>query len=201
MNKLKEKVTSDNCQVCSKEYFSYQIRPSKIGSKLVNACVKCVSNSDALEYFKHSAQILKSLAQDANINSLNIIIEPFHQVLKDATEILKIRKPDFFIGVGKIKAGPSSSYGHVSSDDPSSLNVNIQRILNESGGKVDSLNGIISAVATIAHERAHSKDFNDKIGFPGGENVAENEEKAAIDWLKSNMTNPAVSQILSKYHE
>ena len=201
MAKIRETVKSGNCQVCGIERFSYQIRPTKIGHFVLDACNLCASSTEVYKEFKKAADIINELAQDGSLSSPMIVVEPFNDVLKDATDILRVRQPSYFVGVGKIKAGPSSWYGHVSSQDHTSLNVNIQRILNQSGGNIKSLDSIFAAVGTIAHERAHSKDFVAEQGkFAHGEDVAEAEEKSAIDWLKNNMDNPAVSNILKKYN-
>jgi hypothetical protein len=81
---------------------------------------------------------------------------------------------------------PSSAYGHVSSEEPSVININIDRIKNELKG-ANGRNPAAVAAAVIAHERGHVSDFAPETGFPGGEGVAETEERRMEAVIEQNL--------------
>ena len=123
-------------------------------------------------------------AQD--VNSPQIRIEPYEEVIDCAVKVIQAIEPNYFQGIETIKVMPSSAYGHVSSDEPSVINVNIDRIKNELQN-AEGRNAVAVAAAVIAHERGHVSDFSPETGFPGGEGVAENEERRMESVIEQNI--------------
>jgi hypothetical protein len=183
MDKVKAK--SQNCDTCGKEYFNYQIRPTKVGSILKDCCPSCVSINDAYKNYKQAALILAQLNTNPQTASPNIIIEPLDANIQAAVDLLKRMDGNYFSGVSKIVAGAEANYGHVSSEHPDEVNINLSRIANETKDN-SSKRAIITALAiTIAHEVAHVKSWDGKT-FIGGENVALAEENKVANWIKTN---------------
>lgn len=186
------KATSVNCDVCSREILSYQIRTAKIGSVLREVCPICHEHSNAYNEFKASLSILAEMQKagqlntqvDPMVSSPNISIEPIDSNIQAACELLKRMDGNFFKGVSKIVAGTEANYGHTDSKDPTILYINLNRIVSESG-KDSKRNIIIQLSLTVAHEAAHSKSF-DGQKFVGGESVAEAEEQKVSNWIKAN---------------
>lgn len=128
--------------------------------------------------------------QDPQVTSPNIVIEPSEPTMQKAVKVLQRMNPNYFIGVRKIVVAPSAQYGHVESGpnkDPTIININVQRILQESGGASAGPEAIIAAACTIAHEKGHVSSFDPKIGFQGGESPAEAEESKVRNWIESNL--------------
>ena len=192
MNKI-IKNYSTNCSACGKEVNSYQLRPCKVGSVLIDLCPSCHESSNAYNQFKQSLAILIELQKsgaldpenDAQTNSPNIIVEPIDSNINAAINLLKRMNPSYFVGVSKIVAGSESNYGHVSSEDPGVVHINLGRIANETKDDDSKRNIIIALAVTISHECAHAKSFKDG-NFAGGESVALAEEQKVLAWIKSN---------------
>jgi hypothetical protein len=187
------KATSVNCEVCSREVLSYQIRTAKVNSVLKDICPSCHENTKAYKEFKESLDILKDLqkySQEAAIDPMtdtpNVSVEPIDSNIQAACELLKRMDGNYFKGVSKIVAGAEANYGHVSSgpdQDPHVVHINLNRITSEN---TKSKRDIIVALAiTISHEVAHTKSFKDGA-FSGGEGVAEAEERKVSAWIKAN---------------
>lgn len=182
----KVKVKSINCDTCGKEYLNYQIRPAKVGSVLRDCCPSCHAINDAYKNFKQAAIILAQLNNtDPQVSGPSILIEPIDSNISAAVELLKRMDGNYFAGVKKIVAGAEANYGHVSSDHPDEVNINLSRIANETKGD-NSKRAIVTALAiTIAHEVSHVKSWDGKT-FVGGEGVALAEENKVSNWIKAN---------------
>src|SRR5271157_558477 len=125
------------------------------------------------------SSIFYKFAQDSALTSPNVVVEPAQPILNKAIQLLKRYNPSFFVGVRKIIVAPSSYYGFVESGedkDPAVVNINLQKIINESGGNPNSPEAIMSAALTIAHEGAHTHTYKQEGGFIGEETPAESEE-------------------------
>jgi hypothetical protein len=134
--------------------------------------------------FSQGSARLYRFSQD--IDSPQIRIEPYEELIDCAVKIIQALEPNYFQGVETIKVMPSSAYGHVSSDDPAVININIDRIKQE----LKSANGrspAAVAAAVIAHERGHVSDFSPEAGFQGGEGVAETEERRMEAVIEQNL--------------
>jgi hypothetical protein len=138
---------------------------------------------DAKTLEKLSSLYLK-WAQD--IDSPQIKIEPYEELIDCAVKIIQALEPNYFKGVETIKVMPSSAYGHVSSDNPAVININIDRIKHELKN-ADGRSPAAVAAAVIAHERGHVSDFSPETGFPGGEGVAETEEQRMSALIEQNL--------------
>lgn len=127
---------------------------------------------------------------DPQLQSPNIIIEPIHPIMDKAVKLLRRMDPSYFVGTRKIVIGASSHYGHVESGpgkDPSIININLHRIINESQGGLNSPMAVLAAATTIAHEKGHVSSFDSARGFVGGEAPAEAEEIRVRHWIEANM--------------
>lgn len=134
------------------------------------------------------ANIFYKCAQDAELNTPNVKIQPGRPETNAALDILKLWQPGFFIGVREIIVGPSANYGHVESGpdkDPSIVYLNADRIVAESGGQQGGKAAALAAAKVIAHEVGHVKSFNPDQGFVGGETPAEVNEQDFDNWLKA----------------
>jgi hypothetical protein len=187
----KVKAFSQNCSSCGREVLNYQIRPTKVGSILIDCCPSCGHLNEAYKQFKQAVVILKDINKSAQempnpqTASPNIIIEPIDSNIQAAVQLLKRMDGNYFAGVSKIVAGAEANYGHVSSEHPDEVNINLSRISNETKGD-NSKRAIVSALAvTIAHEVAHVKSWDGKT-FIGGESVALAEENKVTNWIKAN---------------
>jgi hypothetical protein len=132
-----------------------------------------------------------------NSQSPSIIIEPFEPLVQEATEEIKRDSPNFFQGVNKIKIDLGfGQFGSVSSDNPSDINLNYNKIKNEVMKRIDEAFDINNLnhkdvlkeaiKETIIHEKghvsdawtSHSQDPESNLQgadlFPGGETAAEN---------------------------
>lgn len=185
------KATSVNCEVCSREVLSYQIRTAKVNSVLKEVCQNCHENTKTYEEFKESLNILKDLSkysQEAPIDPMtdtpNISIEPIDGNIQAACELLKRMDGNYFKGVSKIVAGAEANYGHASSTEPTVVNINLSRITSEAGPNAKR-EIIINLATTIAHEIGHIRSFKDGQ-FVGNESPAEAEERKVAAWIKSN---------------
>jgi len=126
-------------------------------------------------------------AQDS-VNTPNVTIQPGRPEANCALEILKLWKPNYFVGVREIVVGPSANYGHVESGpgkDPAVIYLNADRIVSEAGGQQGGQAAALAAAKVIAHEKGHVASFNPQQGFVGGESPAENQEHDFENWLSS----------------
>jgi hypothetical protein len=126
-------------------------------------------------------------AQDS-VNTPNVTIQPGRPEANCALEILKLWKPDYFVGVRSIVIGPSANYGHVESGhgkDPSIIYLNADRIVSEAGGQQGGQAAALATAKVIAHEKGHVASFNPQQGFVGGESPAESQEHDFENWLNS----------------
>jgi hypothetical protein len=134
------------------------------------------------------ADMFYRLAQDADLNTPNVKIQPGRPEANAALDILKLYKPDFFVGVLRIVMGPSANYGHVESGpdkDPTIIYLNADRIVAESGGQQGGKAAALATAKVIAHEIGHVKSFKPDQGFIGGETPAEANEQGFDNWLKA----------------
>ena len=190
MNKI-VRASAKNCEICSKEVHSYQIRPAKIGSVVKEVCQNCHMETTAYKQFVESAKILNELFRagqlnnDPQVSGPSIIIEPIDSNIQAAVELLKRMDGNYFAGISKIVAGSEANYGHTSSEDPTILHINLNRITNETKGSNSKRDIVIALATTVGHEAAHSKSFDGKI-FVGGEGIAEAEENKIRNWIKAN---------------
>lgn len=190
----KIKVSSVNCQACGKENLSYQCREISVNRKLMKLCSGCAAKSDAWEHFKTAAVELNLLyrfgqlneAPDQMTNGPNVEIQPMEGTIQKAVKLLQRMDPNYFIGVKKIEVGSESNYGHVESKNPTIIHVNLQKIIQEAGGKAEGREATISSAVSIAHEASHVKSYNQEQGFVGGESVAQAEEQKIMNWIKLN---------------
>jgi len=115
--------------------------------------------------------------------------------VQDAVNELKKADPNIFKGIGKITVLTGGPFGMVTSKDPSTVQINLNKIKQEvqkqMGGTYNPSNPEHkkafdeavkrSIVETVSHEAAHTKDFNPETGkFPGGEGVAESAERSMM---------------------
>ena len=115
--------------------------------------------------------------------------------VQDAVNELKKADPNIFKGIGKITVLTGGPFGMVTSKDPSTVQINLNKIKQEvqkqMGGTYSPSNPEHkkafdeavkrSIVETVSHEAAHTKDFNPETGkFPGGEGVAESAERSMM---------------------
>lgn len=190
MNKV-VKASAKNCEICSKEVHSYQIRPAKFGNIVKDICQSCHSETAAYKQFIESARILNELFKAGQLNSdpqaasPNIIIEPIDSNIQAACELLKRMDSNYFAGVSKIVAGAEANYGHADSREPTVAHINLNRITNETKGDNSKRNIIIALAVTISHEVAHIKSFDGET-FVGGESPALAEENKVTNWIKAN---------------
>ena len=141
---------------------------------------------DTRKLFKFASLYL-TFAQDLT-NTPAITIQPGRPEANCALDILKLWKPDLFVGVSSIVIGPSADYGHVESGegkDPTVIYLNADRIVTEAGGNQSGKSAAIATAKVIAHERAHVKSYNEDQGFVGGETPAEMAEQEFENWLNS----------------
>jgi hypothetical protein len=129
--------------------------------------------------------------EDPALQSPNIVVEPLNPVVDKAIKVLQRMDPSYFVGVKKIVINVSPYYGHVESGpgkDPTVININMNRIMSESGGQVSGPTAVLAAATTIAHEKGHVASFNESQGFVGGEGPAEAEEGRVRAWIESHMS-------------
>lgn len=154
-------------------------------------CVICVGQ---VKGFVKQAQVQPGqLIQ--NIDTPQIEIDPTIKAeIEDAVQHILAVDPSYFKGVSKIVALHSGPYGQVSSEDPSVLHLNVQRIKNDIKarfGRFDPNNpehremledAIKEAlVEVITHEKGHALDWDPEHGrFPGGEGAAEQESRRML---------------------
>lgn len=148
-------------------------------------------DSEYYEKLEKYVEAFYRYAQDAQLDTPNITIQPGRPEANCALEILKLWKPGYFIGVREIIIGPSANYGYVESGpdkDPAVIYINADRIVAESGqqsGKAAAL----AAAEVIAHEKGHVDSFDENQGFVGGESPAEAQEQEFRQWLDSGGMN------------
>ena len=150
--------------------------------------------------FTKTAQVKpgESLQKNINIKSPRIEIDPTIKAeIQDAVEKIVAADPNYFVGVSKIIALHGGSYGQVSSDDPSVVYLNVQRIINEVKSKFGTFNAnnpehreaMEEAVQrvlieVISHEKGHVLDWNpEQHKFPGGEGPAQQESHKMLHRL------------------
>lgn len=139
------------------------------------------------EKLEKCVEAFHRFAQDPQLDSPNVTIQPGKPEANAALDILKLWNPQFFQGTREIVIGPSPNYGFVESGpnkDPSIIYLNADRIVAESGQQ----NGKAAALATaevIAHEKGHIDSYDPSQGFQGGESPAEQKEQEFRQWLNS----------------
>lgn len=182
-----------NCQVCGTEVNSYQVRPGKLGHVVVDLCSICLARTEVYENFKEAVNYLNNFRKkgqdiDFQLDSPNVVIKPIQPAVQKAVQLLQRMDPSYFKGVREIAVGSGPAYGHVESGegkDPNVINVNLQRIISEAGGKPTGREVVIAAALVIAHEKGHLNKFNPESGF-AGEGEANAEENRVLQWIKSN---------------
>lgn len=183
------KVSSVNCDICSKEVLSYQIRSAKIGSFLKDICSNCHERSNTYNEFKKSLALLIELNKNAELDSQsmgpNVFIEPLDSNIQAAVELLKRMDGNYFAGVSKIVAGTEANYGHTDSREPTVAHINLSRITSETKGDNSKRNIVAALAVTIAHEIGHIKSWDGK-SFVGGEGPALAQESKVENWIKAN---------------
>jgi hypothetical protein len=150
--------------------------------------------------FTKTAQVKpgESLQKNINIQSPRVEVDPtIAAEIKDAIEKITAADPNYFVGVSKIVALHGGPFGQVSSEDPSVVHLNIQRIINEVKSKFGTFNAnnpehreaMEEAVQrvlieVISHEKGHVLDWNpEQHKFPGGEGPAQQESHKIIKRL------------------
>jgi len=180
------KAYSVNCETCNREVHNYQIRPAKVGSRVLNLCTICHASTDAYKQFVQAAKILNELHRVGQLNNdPQVIVEPIEPNINAAVNLLKRMDSNYFVGIKKIVAGPEANYGHVSSKEPDIIHINLNRILNETKKDDSKRNLVINIAISIAHEAGHVKSF-DGEKFVGGESPAQAEENKVSNWIKAN---------------
>jgi len=177
---------SANCQVCSEEFHDFQLKTTKVGSKVLDICPGCL---ESFSNYVDAAKILNKIAQpaDVQLESPNVVVEPMQPVIQRATEVLKRMDPNYFIGVRKIKAGVSPYFGHVESGpdkDPAVININLGMVSQKA--REYNANPVIASAIVIAHEKGHVGSYEQQQGFVGGESPAEQEEQRVAAWIEKN---------------
>jgi len=144
----------------------------------------------------------KSQFTEENTSSVQvptINVQPYEPIVQQVVEEIKEQNPSFFVGINQINVDPGhSQFGSVSSTNPADININFNRIKDDfrhqMGVPFNPYNAYHlqifkdSIKRVIVHEKAHVSDAaqaqqgseNPLSGeelFPGGENVAEQEEK------------------------
>lgn len=141
----------------------------------------------------HFASIFYKCAQeqiDPQVNSPNVLIEPYDSVVQDAVNKLMSTDANYFKGISKIevKTLPVGVAGQVSSEDPTVVSIDAQDIKNIIQGShgnpddPDVVNQVAALITkeianTIHHERAHVYTWHPEQGFVGGEAPAERAEQ------------------------
>lgn len=138
---------------------------------MVNKYLVAISN------FLQAFRILE--AQDQELQSPNVRIEPQETLIDLAVQELKKIDPNYFKNVRSIVSGTMSGYGEVRSgneQDPNIIHINYQRIKNEVTNKIKLENpgasqeqinkAIVSAIVeTLSHEKGHIKGYKPESGF------------------------------------
>ncbi|NJO18585.1 MAG: hypothetical protein HC877_23510 [Thioploca sp.] len=139
-----------------------------------------------MEEFKNILKYLENLA-DAQLESPNVIIEPYESIVDAAIKKIKQKEPLYFKGIRTIKIVPSSDYGHVKSgpnEDPAVVFINANRLKQElSQIPEDEMVNLVASV--IAHEVGHVRSFDPEKGFVGGESPAEAEEQRILNIIRN----------------
>ena len=188
----------------------YEERPFiLVGVNLYQSRTKRARRKDLLNRF---AQVTQpgELLQPANVDSPQVYIEPSVKAeIEDAVQQLRAMDANYFKGVSKIVALHGGAYGQVSSDDPTIIQINLDRIKNEVKQKIgktfddtnpehrEMFEEIVKKVliSTIAHEKGHVADWDaEEHKFPSGENVAERESAEVVN----KMFPQGSSRVLSK---
>ncbi|MFW9879124.1 MAG: DUF5661 family protein [Candidatus Thorarchaeota archaeon] len=142
---------------------------------------------EKMEKASRFAHIFWKLAQDPELDNPNIVIQPGRPEADCALEILKLWKPNYFVGIRQITISPSASYGHVESGpdkDPTVIHINADRIVQEAGQQ-QGKGAALACARVIAHEKGHVASFDPQQGFQGGEAPAERQEQDFDNWLNS----------------
>lgn len=160
---------------------------SDIYTKLFNFAKILTSKRFYKQARRLFAQVNQSLIEGPDVQ-----IEPGIQAdVQEAVKEIRATDPNFFRGVSKIVGLSGGPFGQVSSDDPTVIHVNINKIKQQVKQQLGSYNpsspehqqafkeSIKRAIEeTISHEKGHVKDWNpEQHKFPGGEGVAESFEK------------------------
>jgi len=128
----------------------------------------------------------QDIARMAQVETPNITIQPGRAEATAALDILKLWKPNYFIGVREIVIGPSANYGYVEAGpgkDPTVIYINADRIVAESGGQQSGQSAALACARVIAHEKGHVESYDDQQGFVGGEAPAEAQEQEFDAWV------------------
>ena len=146
-------------------------------------------NIKAYTNFLEGLRIIAQVAEDQQVTGPQVIIEPMEPAIQKAVDLLRKMDPNYFSRVRKVVVSTSGgNYGFVESGkdkDPSIININVNRIKNES--KSSSFADVVMAAAVvIAHERGHVLSYDPEQGFVGGESPAEAEEQRVSNWIKNN---------------
>jgi len=142
---------------------------------------------EVLSHFIAAAQFLVKKSSDPELDSPEVKIEPMNSFIQKAVQKLKQIDPNYFKGVRQIKVNSGNGFGFVESGpnkDPAVINLNLSRIENEVRSKSTGASpqqieeAIVQALAeTIAHEKGHTKSYDPKFGFQGGEGPSTAEEQ------------------------
>jgi hypothetical protein len=144
------------------------------------------------------ANIFRKYAQMPNVR-----IQPGRQETNVALEILQMFANDtgqqnYFTDPNDpskpidIVVGPSANYGHVETEvlqdpeqdeQPTTVYINADRIVSESGGQQSGKAAAIASAKVIAHEIGHLRSYQKGLGFQGGETPAEAQEQNFDNWL------------------
>lgn len=137
---------------------------------------------------------------EQQVQGPNVIIEPSLQIeIQDAVNELKKNDPSFFSGVSKIVALSGSPFGQVSSEDPTIIHLNLNKIKQEVKTQVGSSYNPNDAehkkafdeavkrsiIETISHEKGHIETYDsNKNQFVGGEAPAESKSKQTMQRMQ-----------------
>ena len=124
---------------------------------------------------------------DAELESPNIVIQPYEEIIDAAVKKIKALEGNYFKGIRRIEVAPSSDYGHVKSgpnEDPTVVFINSSRVKQElANTEEDEMVNVVAGI--LAHEVGHVRSYDPQKGFVGGETPAEAEEQRVLQLLRS----------------
>ena len=189
------KLSSDNCMVCSKEFFIEELSSLVASASNLKICHSCLDMSDPANDYAQVKNIISNYLKfsqqvsDPEITSPDIKIEPMESSIQKAVELLKKINPNYFVGVRKIVVDTGAGFGHVSSgpgEDPAVIHINMPKIKAEIQGKLGMATKeqqekeLVRQIAfVISHEKGHTSSYKPESGFPG-EAPAETEASTMI---------------------